>query len=877
MKETIIQSTHTKVKLISTLFFSLLFCGAPAAHAQVEASSGSSQVAVSDSITVAIAPEYDDVSKSHRKWFGENYRKLWATPVKMRVFHLEQERGGMKILKKGGGQQTKSLRLQDPQGNEWVLRTIQKDPELALPENLRETVAKTIVQDQISASHPFGALVVPPLAEALDIPHANPEIVFLPDDPALGEFRKDFANQVYLFEEREPLEAEDTDDTEKVLEKLEEDNDNRIDQKLLLRARLLDIIVGDWDRHEDQWRWVETEDEIGDLYLPIPRDRDQIFFTNGGIIPKIGSRKWIMPKFQGFDAEIRDVNGFNFNARYFDRMFLAGLGEQDWKEQIAYVQQTLTDELIEEAVRRMPATIYAKTGKEIAAKMKARRNSLPKNALNYFKFLSREVDIPASDKGEHFDVKYDNGGRVAVNVYDIKKDGSQGRLLYQRTFSPGITKEIRLYGRGGKDVFLVAGGSKSPIKVRVIGGGGADTFTVQEDFQNRSKLYIYDRSDEENHFPKPGLARLRTAADTIVNNYNPRSFKYNILMPQVTAGYNLDDGVFLGAGFMYTRHGFRKEPFASRHRVMLGHALATNATFFQYAGYFTDVFGKTSLSIDVDGRAPNNTSNFFGLGNETEFIEVGDKPIRFYRTRYDFITSQVKLHRNLGEHFKVNMGLAAQNYNNDVDDNTGRFISIYHEQNPGEDVFARQFSAGLVAGFELDTRNDALIPTQGVYWNTSLTGMQELRGDESRYGQALSELSFYLNLTGSSKFVIANRIGGGTTIGTPNFYQLLYLGGHNNLRGFRKFRFAGESMLYHNLELRLKLFDFSSYLFPGSVGLIGFNDVGRVWAEGENSDKWHDGFGGGFYLIPAKLILLQGVVGVSEEDVLPYVSVGFRF
>ena len=82
-----------------------------------------------DSIEIAIAPEYDQVSKAHRFWFGETYRKLWATPVKLRVFHLQQEKGGLTILQKGGGLQTKSLRLRDSTGQEWVLRTIQKYPE----------------------------------------------------------------------------------------------------------------------------------------------------------------------------------------------------------------------------------------------------------------------------------------------------------------------------------------------------------------------------------------------------------------------------------------------------------------------------------------------------------------------------------------------------------------------------------------------------------------------------------------------------------------------------------------------------------------------------------------------------------------------------
>jgi hypothetical protein len=35
------------------------------------------------------------------------------------------------------------------------------------------------------------------------------------------------------------------------------------------------MLLGDWDRHEDQWRWSEFEKENGEHYFrPIPRDRD---------------------------------------------------------------------------------------------------------------------------------------------------------------------------------------------------------------------------------------------------------------------------------------------------------------------------------------------------------------------------------------------------------------------------------------------------------------------------------------------------------------------------------------------------------------------------------------------------------------------------
>jgi outer membrane translocation and assembly module TamA len=124
---------------------------------------------------------------------------------------------------------------------------------------------------------------------------------------------------------------------------------------------------------------------------------------------------------------------------------------------------------------------------------------------------------------------------------------------------------------------------------------------------------------------------------------------------------------------------------------------------------------------------------------------------------------------------------------------------------------------------------------------------------------------------------MANRTGFGLSSGDPAFFQLQYLGGAQTMRGFHTNRFAGKTALYDNAELRIKLFDFNSYLLPGTVGLIGFNDLGRVWMPGEQSDKWHNSYGTGVYVQPAQLILIQFVVGFSKEGSLPYISIGFRF
>src|SRR3569833_2612159 len=141
----------------------------------------------------------------------------------------------------------------------------------------------------------------------------------------------------------------------------------------------------------------------------------------------------------------------------------------------------------------------------------------------------------------------------------------------------------------------------------------------------------------------------------------------------------------------------------------------------------------------------------------------------------------------------------------------------------------------------------------------------------------LFEFSFYLNPDRDSVLIIANRTGGGTYFGNADYFQQIQLGGPQTLRGYKTWSFTGRTMLYNNLELRLKVLDFTSYLLPGSIGILGFNDIGRVWSATDSSIAWHDGYGGGIYVIPAQLVLIQAAVGFSKEGSLPYISIGFRF
>ena len=128
----------------------------------------------------------------HNFWFGKHWRDIWTTPIRVRVLNLSTFAGGLTPLKVGGGLQTKSLHFQGKDGNLWKFRSINKDPTNVLESDLKESVIADVMQDQISSSNPFGALIVVPLLKSVNILQAKPQLVILPTDESLGEFGEEF-------------------------------------------------------------------------------------------------------------------------------------------------------------------------------------------------------------------------------------------------------------------------------------------------------------------------------------------------------------------------------------------------------------------------------------------------------------------------------------------------------------------------------------------------------------------------------------------------------------------------------------------------------------------------------------------------------------
>jgi len=827
-----------------------------------------SGIAQTDSASAPASTKFRN-NNSRRFWMGSNYRNEWLAPVKAPVINLSTEKGGLKPVKLGGGKQSKTLRMEDPTGRQYSLRLIEKFiTSKTLPADLQSQAAEDLVADGVSASYPYAALSIPVLSEAAGVPYNKVKLVYIPDDPILGEFRNEFKNRLAYFEERLPESVKKGEDSYEVAVKLKEDNDDNIDQRAVLRARILDLFIMDFDRHEDQWQWGSIDKDKGKTYFPIPRDRDQAFFTNQGVIPGIAKAPWVVPQLEGFKPKAKNINRFNFAARNFDRFFLTELNEQDWKKEVDEFIPRMTDEVIENAINAQPKEIRSISGDKIISILKERRKYLAAEVMQYYRFLSEFVSISGSDKKELFDITRNDDGSVLVQVYKITKEGEQSIKMYDRTFGPAVTQEIRLYSFDGEDKFLIKG-NNDKIKIRMIGGDGKDIF---ENTGSGDDNIVYDMKSGDNKLT--GDLKNKMANDTIVNSYNRLDYKYNQTIPMVFGSYNSDDGVILGASVKFIKQGFRKTPYKRMHDIGFAHALATKAFEFRYAAEYYGVFGrKTDLITYLDIKAPN-TTNFFGFGDTSFYDKTKPGEFKYYRARYNTGDVAILLRKRFSDKVMFTFGPAFQYYSMDSTDNLNRNIVT---KKPTPTLFEKQSYLGGRYSFIVDTRNNKAIPYKGVHLILTGRHLQGLNDNSYNFTQLNGEFTFHLSII-ERTLILVDRVGGGHNFGDFEFYQAQYLGGEDNLRGYRKYRFAGRSKVFNNAELRWRVATFRTYLFPAYFGFLAFYDTGKLWEDGSGtSTGWLSGYGGGVWIAPLSRIVLNISYTVSKEDKLPIVSLGWKF
>ncbi|MGH7603356.1 MAG: hypothetical protein ACRENK_05070 [Gemmatimonadaceae bacterium] len=838
------------------------------------AQSPSSSYVGSDSVVV-VPGEIFKAGGFHRWLLGDNYREEWTTPIKVPVLDLKNFHGGLKPTKTGGGAQTISLRFDAGDGSQWAFRSVRKRSTVASPQ-YNGTIISYILRDEGSASHPLGGVAAAPIQTNARVLHPTPIIAVMPDDPALGEFRKEFAGMLGGIEERPDTPkkgrgfagAADIIGSDTLLDRINADARTQVDARRLLTAVEMDMLIGDNDRHPDQWKWAHFTQGDAAPWEPIATDRDKAFVSYGGVLMAIA--RFALPNLVSYSSKYPDPQALFSNAGEFDRRMLQSFDRSVWDSVANDLMERITDPVIDEAVSTLPPRYANGT---LADKLKARRNGLRGAADKYYKELWNVADIHGTDADDQVSVN-----RVADGAVDVWIQSGDRPPYVSRRFLASETKEIRIYLHGGNDRATVQGNVRRSIPVRIIGGNGTNAFSdVSTVGGKRNPTRFYDAGT---------VTKVKYARDTVDENINvDNAFNHyfnrrpwlraygTLIPPQKDRGSTIKPvlalhsqrllGIYPVIGAALYQYGFRKVPYSTMTEADIAQATASNR--MRIRANYDKRLEESDVHIPVSAYMSQfEVVQFKGFGND-----VPDLRGRFYDVRQRQWLFNPAVGRSFSPVSDVSFGpIVRYTRTENLPNTVLGFIRPYGIAQFGQ--------AGMQLKMHLDSKYvaDTLKPRFVLdILGAGYPGMWDVvKPYESVDGFGAA----YFTLPMPKKPVLAFRAGGKKLWGPFPYFDAAFLGGSETFRTEEKQRYAGDASLYGTTELRVPIAKFP-FILPLDVGALGFDDIGRVYVNGQSPGGWHNAAGAGLwvgYLNPATNF---NVLITNRKGRRVVTNVGFAF
>jgi hypothetical protein len=817
-----------------------------------------------DEVEVAANPNYGHGGLVNF-FFGKHYRDSWTTPVLVPVLNLDTTKQGLVPYASGGGQHTRRLKFFGEDGYAYVMRSVDKDAAGGLRFELRHTLLSLAVRDQTTTQYPYGAIVTTSLLDSLDILHPRSAVYILPSDEKLGPYRGEYGNMLGMLEDF-PTDQKvnrnrfaNADVLKKsigMFRSLYTSKENSIDVSNYAQARAFDLLVGDWDREEDNWKWAGTIGANGTTFRPVPNDRDHVFSRWDGVLPWIADREWAKASGENFDYDVKGMRSLTNRARFLDRFLASELNRDDWRKAALAVQEKMTDETIDNAIAQLPKGTVVEQSDEIAAKLKSRRDKLDDISERLYDLLAKQVDVVGSVEAEIFEVTRLHDGTVLVEMFSFANN-KKGKKYYSRLFIPDETQEIRVFGLLGDDRFEITGESNESILVRIIPGLGSNVVEDRSNVKSGKEMTrVYSDSDKNLIFGGEEMKEVDIPFDEAYR-YDRTSFKYNTYTPSGYLYYTSDNGLSFGAGVDFVRQKYDKPDFSATHEFIVRASTLGNLQL-GYEGTIRHVLGQWDLTLAARGSDARRFNYFFGLGNETEFNR-DSLANDYYTLQYSNVTGLVGLKRAFWKRSAFELGVELSSFGSESGEN-----NILDEDFPDELGGESLRIARVNWSLDFDLRDRKYLPNSGVRIIAEGFFANRLNQDGA-YSMTKGSVEWH----GTAKpFTFGLKAGGWYHHRLPPFYDLEYLGHNTTLRGFRRNRFAGDrGGAYFNSDVRIQIIDNRNALVPYKIGVMLFYDVGRVFQREEDSNVWHHGYGFGVYAVPFRERFVIGLsVGFSVEE-----------
>lgn len=782
---------------------------------------------------------YDDSFKKHSSFYlklwGNHYRSLYYTPVTVPVLVLDSMSRDFYVS--GQVDQYYGLLLEGNEKRSKLLKLLggistfsQSDffRNIYNAQEYKNTYIGDFIKEAYTVQHPFTFMAADYMAQKAGLYASNPQIYYVSesqvDTVAQGIELKDKLVSISSLPDYHNLKI--ITDTKHLIDTLIENSTFRINRELFVRARLFDMLVGDWNKAPDSWSWISHTKEDSVFFDPIVVDRSFAFTRVDGIAFKQLLNMLGLGFITDYDKGPVNVKKMNELGYALDVALLSGSDESVWMEQVRYLKDKLTKPVIDEAFSLLPEEVQDTITDAVKNKLKSRLDDLARISRDYYRHLQRTPVVKGTDSNERFVINRDKPDELSVKIYKIDNDS----LLSDYRFYKKYTKEIWIYPLAGQDI-LETYGEYGGIPIYLIGGKGINVYNVK----NQRSLKIYEGKAQRQYLDSLSIlpqAKLIVPNDEKVLEYDYNKLKYSKLKFTPIGIYDSDLGLNLGTSLSYTIYGFKRSPFSMQHQLSLSYNSG-----LVYQGIFPDFDSKRSFHVSAFVGSPAYFSNFFGFGNNTPGNK--DKGKKYNRVHIEKYALTPGFYYNIDKEQEFNVSVSYEIFKVDRPNGNNRYVNeVFPDADP---VFDAKHFATVSMGYTLEKKMKHFV--SGFKFSVNPGWTFNLKDLGKNFPFIKSNIGVNLKLADRLTFATLLK---GTAIFTDDYE--FYQAATTELRGFRDNRFIGKYSMYQYSDIRLDMGKLDNPFTPLNYGVFTGVDHGRVWYPGDDSKKWHTSYGGGFWL-----------------------------
>ncbi len=259
-------------------------------------------------------------------------------------------------------------------------------------------------------------------------------------------------------------------------------------------------------------------------------------------------------------------------------------------------------------------------------------------------------------------------------------------------------------------------------------------------------------------------------------------------------GLDTDNGFIIGLGPMIYNYDFRADPYDFWMTLTGEYATKPRNGRLMFSSIFNSIVKNGAFHLDISWSGLSFTK-YYGYGNETGF-DSDLEDMDYYKLNDRLFTVSPHLSLNLSRKSSLHLGFSYKGSNLKFDNEI--LLTAFPNKNYG---LGRFKTLNLELGFQFDSRDNEGNAKEGIFFNLMGHYFPELLDVREHFIKTKFDLRGFLTAETFTDITLALRFGGGKIWGNYPFFDGLFLGGFENLRGYNRERFAGDAALFAQSEM----------------------------------------------------------------------------